>query len=317
VKTLSNDDHRKARGYFEAEFNVFKASNGDDPVGRFTGYYEETLEGSLKRRGKYQTPLYKRPPDLVMADLRDFFDNPNRRRIGGRVDKRGRLKPYETRKQIVEGALAGKGLELVWVADKISAFFLQVQGSGVVQLDGGKTMRIGYAGQNGHVYTAIGREMIADGILTKKTVSMQSIRDWLEANPKKADAMMNRNESYVFFEKLRGTRNGPLGSQGVELTPGRSLAIDRVFIAQSIPIWIDSVAPVPFTDKEETWRRLVVAQDTGGAIRGPVRGDIYWGTGKKAADIAGRTKSKGSYYLLIPKSVSVTAGPQPKKGDNQ
>jgi len=244
----------------------------------------------------------------VMVDLRDFADAPTPRRIGGRVVN-GRLVPYASRADIVAGALARQGLELVWVDDPIDAFFVQIQGSGVVQLAEGGTMRIGYAGQNGHAYTAIGRELIAEGALTRETVSMQSIRAWLLAHPERADEMMNRNASYVFFEALEG--DGPIGSQGVVLTPERSLAIDREFIAQTTPIWVDTMAPIPGQDGEAPWRRLVVAQDTGGAIRGPVRGDIYWGSGERAADIAGRTKGTGRYYLLLPNElVSEEATPE-------
>jgi len=297
AESIDGRDHPGARRFFEANFTPMLAANHEDPVGRFTGYYEASLRGSRRRHGRFQTPLYRRPKDLVMVDVRDFASAPTPRRIGGRVEN-GRLLPYASRAEIVGGALARRGLELVWVDDAIDAFFVQIQGSGVVRLDDGGTMRIGYAGQNGHVYTAIGRELIAEGALTHESVSMQSIRAWLLANPERADEMMNRNASYVFFEELEG--DGPVGSQGVVLTPERSLAIDREFIAQTTPIWVDTMAPVPGRESEAPWRRLVIAQDTGGAIRGPVRGDIYWGSGERAADVAGRTKGLGRYYLLLP-----------------
>jgi membrane-bound lytic murein transglycosylase A len=180
---------------------------------------------------------------------------------------------------------------------------VQVQGSGRVRLDDGAEVRIGYAATNGHRYTAIGRVLIAEGHLTPQTVSMQSIRAYLAAHPERADEVMNRNASYVFFDLVAG--DAPVGSQGVPLTAGRSLAIDRNFIPQSAPLWLDTHAPVPGVDAERPLRRLVIAQDTGGAILGPVRGDVYWGGDEVAADVAGRMKSRGRYFLLLP--VAATA----------
>jgi len=210
----------------------------------------------------------------------------------------GNLKPYEDRKAIVEGALDPRNLEIVWVDDPVDAFFLQIQGSGRVTLEDGRVMRLGYAGQNGHPYVAIGRELIARGALTRETVSMQSIRAWLAANPAEAAALMNANPSYVFFRELPG--DGPVGAQGAALTPLRSLAVDRRFVPLGTPVWLDAEHPDPGTAR---LRRLVVAQDVGGAIRGPVRGDLFWGHGDAAADLAGRMKSPGRYYLLLPKGL--------------
>ncbi|MEM7651032.1 MAG: MltA domain-containing protein, partial [Pseudomonadota bacterium] len=172
----------------------------------------------------------------------------------------------------------------------------QIQGSGVVQLDDGGVMRIGYAGQNGHVYYAIGRELIKRGDIEKEDVSLQSIRSWLEANPDQADEIMNTNESYVFFQELKG--EGPLGGSGVALTPGRSLAVDRSLLAYGLPLWADIEAPI---DGAPHIQRLMVAQDTGGAIRGPVRGDVFWGYGERAETLAGPMKSQGRYWALLPK----------------
>jgi membrane-bound lytic murein transglycosylase A len=213
-----------------------------------------------------------------------------------------KLEPYDTRADIVGGSLKGKKLELVWLDDPVDAFFVQVQGSGRVRLDTGKEIRVGYAATNGHRYTAIGRVLIAEGHLTRETVSMQSIRAYLEAHPERADEVMNQNLSYVFFELVEG--DGPIGSQGVVLTAERSMAIDRNFIPQSAPLWLDTVAPVAGADGERPLRRLVVAQDTGGAILGPVRGDVYWGGDDAAADVAGRMKSVGRYFLLLPSAAA-------------
>jgi len=294
---IAATDHAAARAFFESEFVPFLASNNGDPVGRFTGYYEARLRGSRRRHGWYRIPLHRRPPDLVTVELSKFLDDARGRRLAGRVVGR-KLEPYDTRADIVGGSLAGKKLELIWLDDAVDAFFVQVQGSGHVRLDTGEGIRIGYAATNGHRYTAIGRVLIAEGHLSRETVSMQSIRAYLEAHPERADQVMNQNASYVFFEIIEG--DGPLGSQGVVLTDGRSIAIDRNFIPQSAPVWLDTVAPIAGVDGEQPLRRLVIAQDTGGAILGPVRADVYWGGDEAAADVAGRMKSTGRYFVLLP-----------------
>ncbi len=301
AKKVAASDPVAAHAFFETHFRPFLAKNNSEPEGRFTGYYEASLRGSRTRKGKYRYPLYKRPADLVMVNMRNFTKKPGRRRIAGRVVG-GQLKPYATRKAIRKGALKGKKLELVWIDDKVDGFFTQIQGSGLVQLDDGTHMRIGYAGQNGHSYTAIGRELIRDGHITREAMSMQAIRDWLANNPEKADEMMDRNQAYVFFTELGGS--GPVGSQNVELTPERSAAIDRHFIPQSAPIFIDTMVPTEDGNGERPFQQLVIAQDSGGAIRGPVRADIFWGAGARAAEIAGRLKSRGRYYVLLPTEVA-------------
>lgn len=301
AKSVDPKDLAKSREFYESNFVPFLAKDNDEAEGRFTGYYEASLRGSRKRQGVYQTPLYKRPDDLVMVNMRDFTSKPGRRRIAGRVVG-GKLKPYETRKKIRKGSLKGKKLELVWIDDPVDGFFTQIQGSGLVELNNGKTMRIGYAGQNGHSYTAIGRELVQDGHITREEMSMQAIRTWLADNPKEADAMMDRNEAYVFFTELNG--QGPVGSQNVELTPERSAAIDREFIPQSVPLFIHTRISNAEGTGEQDFKQLVIAQDSGGAIRGPVRADIFWGAGDHASAIAGRLKSRGRYFLLLPTSVA-------------
>ncbi len=299
---LSSSD-ATTRAYFERWFDPYLVANNDDVEGLFTGYYEASLNGSRKQSARFATPLHARPNDLVMVDLGEFRDHLKGERIAGRV-QHGRLKPYEERAEIVSGALDARNLEIVWVDDPVDAFFLQIQGSGRIALDDGSEIRVGYAGQNGHPYTAIGKVLIESGALTREAVSMQSIRSWLEANPAEADQVMNANRSYVFFDVLDG--DGPLGAQGIALTTGRSLAVDRKFMPLSAPIWLDSVSPLPDGSGEQALQRLFIAQDTGGAIRGPVRGDVYWGHGETAAAIAGRMKSRGRYFLLLPKTLTPT-----------
>lgn len=282
--------------FIENRFTPYQVLADNEPEGLFTGYYEASLKGSRTRHGPYQTPLYERPGDLVMVQLGEFRENLKGERIAGRVVD-GNLKPYETRTQIVNGQWPHNDKVLVWVDDPVDAFFVQIQGSGVVDLDDGTMMRIGYAGQNGHIYYAVGRELIARGELTKENVSMQAIREWLESHPDQADEIMNTNASYVFFQPLE-QREGPMGGEGVALTAGRSLAVDRSLLSYGLPLWTDIEAPVAGTAKIQ---RLMIAQDTGGAIRGPVRGDVFWGHGDRAEAIAGPMKSKGRYWVLLPK----------------
>lgn len=288
-----------ARAFFERWFTPWAA--GAD--GLFTGYYEPTLAASLRRSERYATPLYARPPDLVSVALGDFRPDLAGERIAGRVID-GRLAPYPSRSEIAAGQLEGRGLEIAWIADPVDAFFLHIQGSGRLALDDGGVLRVGYDGRNGRPYTAIGGVLAEEGEIAREEVSMQSIRAWLAANPERAERVMNANSSYVFFRTLA---DGPVGAQGAVLTPGRSLAVDRRFVPLSVPVWLDTEAPLPDGSGSAPLRRLAIAQDTGSAIRGRVRGDVFWGAGAAAAAIAGRMNSRGRYYLLLPKSVSPAA----------
>ena len=301
---IPKGDRAAARAFFEKHFQPFAASNAADRgerTGLFTGYYEALLRGSRKRGGKYTVPLYRRPADLVSVDLGEFREDLRGRRLAGRVVD-GELVPYPDREEIEKGALAGRDLEMVWVDDPVDAFFLQIQGSGRIRLAEGGEMRVGYAAENGHPYFAIGRDLVERKALRKEEVSMQSIRSWLEAHPKLAPEVLARNASYVFFDEIRG--EGPLGAEGVALTPGRSLAVDRKHWPLGVPVWLDAEAPAPRGgDPDRPLRRLLMAQDTGGAIRGPVRGDVFWGAGHDAEEVAGRMKHPGRLWVLLPKSL--------------
>jgi membrane-bound lytic murein transglycosylase A len=245
-------------------------------------------------------PLYARPPELVTVDLGKFRQDLRGKRIAGRLEG-GALAPLPDRAAIEKGALARRRLELVWVDSPVDAFFLQIQGSGRVQLAEGGEMRVGYAADNGHPYTAIGRELVRRGVYQPKEVSMQSIRRWLESNPAEAGALMQVDASYVFFQKVEG--EGPLGAEGVALTPGRSLAVDRGHWPLGVPLWLDGTAPSPREgEPDRPLRRLLIAQDTGGAIRGPIRGDVFWGAGPEPEAIAGRMKNTGRLWVLLPSS---------------
>jgi membrane-bound lytic murein transglycosylase A len=242
----------------------------------------------------------------VAVDLGEFDESLNGRRIAGRVVD-GRLRPYLDRAAIDRGGLAGRGLELLWVDDAVGKFFLQVQGSGLVELADGRRLRIGYADQNGRAYRAIGRDLVEMGELAREEVSLQTIRDWLRAHPERAQELMERNPSYVFFRELgdAATTPGPLGAQNVALAPERSIAVDRRFVPLGVPLWLDTTAPYP--EGERPFRRLLVAQDTGGAIKGPVRGDVFWGSGERAEHIAGHMRSRGRWFALLPRALVPTS----------
>ena len=264
-------DHA-ARQFFEKSFLAYRVTANDSAEGLFTGYFEPQLRGARRSSARYSTPLYAPPP-------------------GGAG--------LPSRAEIRRGALENRGLELIWLDDPIDAFFLHIQGSGRVQMEDGSTVRVGFAGRNGQPYFAIGRELVARGVLAPGNVSLQTILAWLRANPAEADDVMDMNRSFIFFRLVRG--DGPIGAMGLALTPGRSLAIDRRYIPLGAPMWLETVDPL---DLKIPLRRLFVAQDTGSAIRGPVRGDVFWGGDADAARRAGRMRSPGSYYLLLPRVAS-------------
>jgi membrane-bound lytic murein transglycosylase A len=291
-------DAAAARQAIERTFRPWRVTDGAGYAdGLFTGYYEAELHGARQRSARYHVPILARPSDLVTVDLGKFAPDLAGKRIAGRVVK-GTLQPYPTRAAIERGALAGRGLEIAWVDDPADAFFLHIQGSGRIVLDDGSVLRVGYAAANGRPYTPIGRVLIADGAVPRDKMSMQAIRAWIDSHPAKARALMDRNASYIFFHVLKG--DGPLGAEGVALTPGRSLAVDTRLMPLGAPVWLDTTDPL---DPKKALRRLMVAQDTGGAIRGAVRGDFFWGYGPDAAARAGKMKQTGRYFLLLPRTV--------------
>jgi membrane-bound lytic murein transglycosylase A len=285
--TLPPGDEAAARAFFEGRFTAWQV--GEDVL---TGYYEPELRGSTTPSAEFATPLHARPPELVEVDLGQFATDLRGRRTSG-VVRDGRLQPFADRAAILGGALDGRGLELAWVDDPADAFFLQIQGSGRIRLRDGRVLRLGYAAQNGFPYFAIGRALVESGALTRETVSMQSIRAWLAAAPPaEAAALMNRNPSYVFFRPLPDLppEAGPLGALGAPLTPQRSIAVDRTQTPLGAPVWVAGAAP-----------RLAVAQDTGGAIRGAARADLFTGWGDAAAEQAGRMRDRAALFVLLPR----------------
>ena len=318
----SQDRAAMVRGFFENEFTPFRiesmrapladgpargAAALFDPMGRYTGYFETVYAGARAKTEIHSAPVYARPDDLVMVDLGRFREDLAGKRIAGSV-KNGRLVPYPDHAAINAGALDdGRGEILAWMAPT-DLLFMQIQGSGRLNFDDGASLRLGYAGQNGHPYTAVGRVLIDMGAAPRAGMSMQVIRDWLDgAAPQEAQALREANASYVFFRELTDLKDpalGPFGAGGVQLTPGRSLAVDRRYHALGAPVWVSIDAEAQEQGREINWRRLMIAQDTGGAIRGPVRGDIYTGTGQEAGALAGGLNAMGTLTILLPRAAA-------------
>lgn len=301
-------DGAAVRRFLEENFSPWTVSNHGERAGLFTGYYEPELAGARRKKAPFVHPIYLAPHDQLVVDLGDFKRDLAGRKITGMM-RGGTFRPYWDRAEIERGALSGRGLEMLWVDDPVALFFLQIQGSGRVVLADGTIVRIGYAGQNGHDYTAIGKVLIERGEIAREDVSLQSIRHWLRSHPDQADEVMRANRSYVFFRVLPGA---PVGAAGVELTPGRSLAVDSRFLPFGLPLWLDATLPaLPEVGRSEEvpLRRLVVPQDRGGAIKGPVRGDLFWGAGPEAEAIAGRMKQSGRLWVLWPKALPPPIAP--------
>jgi len=287
------------RMFFEAFFVPMQVLNPDGSGdGLVTGYYEPLLRGARKRGGPYQTPLYRVPDDLLTIDLAGLYPELKGMRLRGRLVG-NKVVPYPSRADMGRThALAGD--ELLWVDDPIGAFFLQVQGSGRVRLaDTGETVRVAYADQNGHPYKSIGRYLVDKGEMTLDQASAQNIKAWFLSHPARQQELLNANPSYVFFkeEKLLDPSQGPKGSLGVPLTPLRSIAVDPRFIPLGVPVFLATTEP----GSGMPLQRLVMAQDTGGAIRNPVRADYFWGFGAEAGEKAGRMKQRGMLWILQPK----------------
>lgn len=298
ARQVPDGDDAAARAFFETWLVPYAVTDGRDSTGLFTGYYEPEIKGSRSPGAGYKVSLFSRPGDLVAVEP-GTFSGENATLKAGRKLPSGEIVPYFDRNEIDHGALAGKRLELIWLADPIDAFFLHIQGSGRIRLPDGRVARVSYAGQNGRTYVPIGRVLVERGEMTLDQVSMQSIRDWLKSHPKEASALMAQNPSYVFFREIIGVTadQGPPGTLGAAMTPGRSLAVDRTVIPLGAPVWLDTTDPLDGSKLQ----RLMLAQDTGGAIRGTIRADIFWGWGAEAEERAGRMRQQGRYYVLLPK----------------
>ena len=290
-------DQKAARDFFEANYTPNVVEGGDAP-GLVTAYYEPEVKGSREKSGAFQVPVYGRPPDLITIVPETERARFNDRITGFRDTPEGQV-PYYTRAEINGGALAGRGLELLYLDDPVELFYMQVQGSGVVRLPNGSVIRLTYAGKNGYPYTSIGKLLVERGEIAKGAANMEAVKAWLHADPARGRALMEENQSYVFFAELGSDSSAPIGAEGVPLTPGRSLAVDAAYHRLGLPVFVTASDLADETGKP--FRRLMIAQDVGSAIRGPERGDIFFGSGEAAGGIAGGVAHPARFFILLPK----------------
>ena len=285
------------KNYFKKYFNLYSATNLDgSDTGTITGYYQPILKGSKVKTSHYKVPLYTTPKDLITVDLSEVYPELKSKRLRGKLAG-NKLIPYLSRAEIDGQGSPLAGNEIVWVEDPVEAFFLEIQGSGIIQFDNGEAMQIGYADQNGYPFKAIGSTLVQKKEITMAEASMEGIKNWARKNITKLRDFLNMNASYVFFRKLPNDLPGPIGALGVSIEAERSVAIDPKFIPLGAPIFLSTTQP----NASEPLERLMVAQDTGGAIRGGVRADFYWGSGDEAGRKAGSMKQQGKIWTLLPR----------------
>lgn len=302
-QTVSSDE-TAIRAFFESRFQAWRISNSNgQDSGLITGYYEPLLNGSLQA-GPGRVPLYAVPDDLLTIDLSSLFPDLKNQRVRGRLDGK-KVVPYWSRAEIAAGRAALEGKVIAWADDPVEAFFLEIQGSGRIALEDGSLLRVGYADQNGHPYKSIGKWLVDQGELTMDQASMQSIRSWARNNPQRLRELLDTNPSNVFFRILPDATGGPIGALNVPLTDGASIAVDPKFIPLGAPVFLTTTRP----DNQSPLARLMHAQDTGGAIRGPVRADFFWGFGDAAGELAGRMKQQGQLWLLWPRELPLPKQP--------
>ena len=291
------------RQFFRDNFDPYRVVNADESeTGTVTGYYEPLLRGSRVKTAEFKYPLYAQPQDLITVDLSEVYPDLKFRRLRGRVVG-NKLVPYLDRGEIDGKASPLRGLEIAWVDNPVELFFLEIQGSGQIQLPDGSRMRVGYADQNGHPFRSVAGQLIRRGEIKAERASMQGIKEWAKKNPRKVTQFLNTNPSFVFFKELPGDLSGPIGTLGVPLTAERSIAVDQRVIPLGVPVYLSTTYP----GSKQELNRLMVAQDTGGAIYGAVRADFYWGFGDDAGAQAGRMKQRGRMWVLLPKGYDPNA----------
>ena len=302
ANAVGTPDAPTARRFFETYFVPWQMVNADGTLtGLATGYYEPLLNGSRTRTARFRFPVYGVPEDLLVIELGEVYPELKGMRLRGRVEGR-KVVPYYDRGQIEDVPASLRGKEIAWVDDPIDLFFLQIQGSGRIRLENGQMLRVGYADQNGHPYRSIGRHLVDRGELPLEKASMQGIKDWARSRPEQLKALLAHNASFVFFRELPADLPGPLGAQGVPLTAGRSVAIDPRFVTLGAPVYIATTRP----NSPVLMNRLMMAQDTGGAIRGAVRIDFFWGFGDDAGREAGRMRQELRLWQLLPMGMRPT-----------
>jgi membrane-bound lytic murein transglycosylase A len=301
-------DGAKARSFFEEHFTPLKISRLGEGDGFVTGYYEPVLEGSRTQTDVYNVPVYRRPSNLFVKGYKQSSpDLPNKGQVFRKIGRR-KLVPYYDRGEIEDGAIAGRGLEICWLKDQTDLLFAQIQGSARIKLQDGATLRINYDAHNGYPYTAVGRVLIDRGIIPKEQMSMQKIREWMEQNPDGAKELRRQNRSYIFFREVNlSDKDEAVGAQGIPLTPGRSIAVDKSLHVYGTPFFIEGELPIESEQSKTPFHRLMIAQDTGSAITGPARADLYFGAGADAGRVSGRLRHSMRFVMLVPKSLDPVA----------
>ena len=304
AKIANIADGAKARAFFEENFRPLRISRLGETDGFVTGYYEPVIDGSRTPTDVYTVPVYRRPSNLFVRGFsQDAPSLPNKGQVFRKIGRR-KLVPYYDRAEIEDGAIAGRGLEICWLKNQTDLLFTQIQGSARVRLEDGSTRRINYDAHNGFPYTPVGRILIERNIIPRDQMSMQRIRQWMEENPDGAKELRRQNRSYVFFREVQlADKDEAVGAQGVPLTPGRSIAVDKSLHVYGTPFFIEGELPIESEQSKTPFRHLMVAQDTGSAIVGPARADIYFGAGADAGRVSGRLRNPMRFVMLVPKGI--------------
>jgi membrane-bound lytic murein transglycosylase A len=308
AKAADISDRARAKAFFEQYFLPLKISRLGETDGFVTGYYEPVIDGSRTQTDVYTVPVYRRASNLFVRGFRQSSNGlPNKGEVFRKIGRR-KLVPYYDRAEIEDGAIAGRGLEICWLKNQTDLLFTQIQGSARIRLEDGSTLRINYDAHNGYPYTPVGRILIDRGIIPKDQMSMQKIREWMEQNPDGANELRRQNRSYAFFREVQlSDKDEAVGAQGVPLTPGRSIAVDKSLHVYGTPFFIEGELPMESERSKTPFRRLMIAQDTGSAIIGPARADLYFGAGAEAGRVSGRLKNNMRFAILVPKSLDPLA----------
>jgi membrane-bound lytic murein transglycosylase A len=308
AKVLDITDGAKARAFFEEHFLPLRISRLGEGDGFVTGYYEPIIDGSRTQSDIYTVPVYRRPSNLFVRGLtQGTVGLPNKGQVFRKIGRR-KLVPYYDRAEIEDGAIAGRGLEICWLKNQTDLLFTQIQGSARVRLEDGSTVRINYDAHNGFPYTPVGRILIERNIIPKDQMSMRRIREWMDQNPDGAKELRRQNRSYVFFREVQlSDKDEAVGAQGVPLTPGRSIAVDKALHVYGTPFFIEGELPIESEQSKTPFHRLMIAQDTGSAIVGPARADLYFGAGADAGRVSGRLRHNMRFVILVPKSLDPVA----------
>ena len=308
ARSLELSDGVKAKAFFEEHFLPLRISRLGEGEGFVTGYYEPVIEGSRTENEIYNIPVYRRPSNLFVKGYSQASPSmPNKGAVYRKIGRR-KLVPYYDRAEIEDGKIEGRGLEIAYLKNQTDLLFAQIQGSARIELADGSIVRINYDSHNGYPYTPVGRILIDRGIIPRDQMSMQKIREWMEQNPDGANELRRQNRSYIFFREVNlSEKDEPVGAQGVPLTAGRSIAVDKALHVYGTPFFIEGDLPIESERAKTPFRRLMIAQDTGSAIVGPARADLYFGAGVEAGRVAGRLKNNARFVILIPRELDPVA----------